>query len=104
MCEPVSDALKGAPAKRLRIIVFVQERSDKMKENEEEIKTVVFEPNMTIEDLENDEGIQYCVGPSENGKGIIISVYSKDNCIRLNNKNDLQNLISALIDMLPMEE
>lgn len=75
-----------------------------VKESEPYVKTVVLEPDVTPEDLENDEGIQYCVGPSDNGKGIIISVYSKDHCIRLNNKTDLRNLVDAIIEASQMEE
>ncbi len=76
----------------------------KIKECEPAVKTVILEPDVTPEDLENDEGIQYCVGPSDNGKGIIISVYSKDHCIRLNNKTDLRNLVDAIIEASQMEE
>lgn len=68
------------------------------------VKTVILDPDVTPEDLENDEGIQYCVGPTDDTIGVVISVYSKDNCIRLNNKTDLRNLIDAIIDALPMEE
>ncbi len=68
------------------------------------VKTVILDPDVTPEDLENDEGIQYCVGPTDDTIGAVISVYSKDNCIRLNNKTDLRNLIDAIIDALPMEE
>lgn len=75
-----------------------------VKESEPSVKTVVLEPDVSPENLENDEGIQYCVGPSEDRKGIIISVYSKDHCIRLNNKTDLRNLVDAIIEASQMEE